>query len=328
MNVEKKKNKIQGLTKKQAEELYNQGKSNIPVEAPSKTIKEIVKDNICTYFNLVFLIIAILLIIVGSFRDLTFLPIIIANTLIGIIQEIRSKKTIDKLTMLNTPTAKVVRDFITKEIPIENLVLGDTVIFKSGDQISADAIVIEGQVCVNESLLTGEEEEIAKKENDELLSGSFIVSGSCYARLTKVGIDSYISKLTLQAKAIKKEEQSEIICSLNKIVKLAGIVIIPIGLTLFIQQFIFGGETLKVSVQAMVASVIGMIPEGLFLLASVTLAISAMRLAQKKVLLHDMKSIETLARVDVLCVDKTGTITDGTMKVEQMEILESFKRTR
>ncbi len=325
MNIEKKKNKIQGLTEQQVQELYIQGKRNIPVEAPSKTIKEIIRGNICTYFNLVFLIIAILLIIVGSFRDLTFLPIIIANTLIGIIQEIRSKKIIDELTMLNAPTARVVRDFTIQEIPIEDLVLGDIVIFKSGDQICADAKIIEGQVCVNESLLTGEEEEITKKEQEELLSGSFIVSGSCYAKLTRVGLDSYISKLTLQAKSIKKEEQSEIIRSLNKIVKLAGIVIIPIGLTLFIEQFVFGGETLKGSVQAMVASIIGMIPEGLFLLASVTLAISAMRLAKSKVLLHDMKSIETLARVDVLCLDKTGTITDGTMKVESLEVLEDAK---
>lgn len=319
--------KIQGLNEKEAKEYYLEGKSNIPVEAPSKTIKEIVKGNIFTYFNYIFLIIAILLILVGSFRDLTFLPIILANTLIGIVQEIRSKKVIDELTMLNSPTAIVVREGIQKEIPIQNLVLNDIVLFKSGDQICADAKVISGHVCVNESLLTGEEDEITKVEEDELLSGSFIISGSCYARLTKVGKDSYISKLTLEAKAIKNEEQSEIIRSLNKIVKLAGIVIIPIGLTLFIEQFVFAHETLKVSITAMVASVIGMIPEGLFLLASVTLAISSMRLAKSKVLLHDMKSIETLARVDVLCVDKTGTITDGTMKVDSFEILEEYQKT-
>lgn len=322
-----KKEEIKGLTEKEVQKLMEEGKSNTPIEAPSKTIKEIVRDNTLTYFNLVFLIIAILLILVGSFRDLTFLPIIIANTLIGIIQEIRSKKVIDELTMLNAPTATVVREGKEKEIPIENLVLNDLVLFKSGDQICADAEVIEGRVCVNEALLTGEEDEILKKEKDELLSGSFIVSGSCYARLTKVGKDSYISKLTLQAKTIEKKEQSEIIRSLNKIVKLAGIVIIPIGLTLFIEQFVFGGETLKASVQAMVASVIGMIPEGLFLLASVTLALSAMRLAKKKVLLHDMKSIETLARVNVLCVDKTGTITDGTMKVDKIDIAKNCKES-
>lgn len=317
-----KENKIQGLTDVEAKQYYLNGKGNLPIEAPSRTIKEIVKENVFTYFNLVFFIIAILLILVGSFRDLTFLPVILANTLIGIIQEIRSKKVIDELTMLNSPTARVIRNGLEKEIPINELVLNDIVHFKSGDQIVADAQIVSGQVCVNESLLTGEEEEITKKENAELLSGSFIVSGSCYALLTKVGKDSYISKLTLQAKAIKKEEQSQIIRSLNKIVKLAGIVIIPIGLTLFIEQFVFAHETLKVSIQSMVAAVIGMIPEGLFLLASVTLAISSMRLAKQKVLLHNMKSIETLARVNVLCVDKTGTITDGTMKVETIEVVD------
>ena len=317
-----KEKKIFGLTNEEAQQNYLNGKSNIPVEAPSKTVKEIIKNNILTYFNLVFFFITILLITVGSFRDLTFLPIIIANTLIGIIQEIRSKKVIDELTMLHAPTATVIREGKEKEIKIEQLVLDDIVLFKSGDQICADAIIIDGKVSVNESLLTGEEDEITKKAEDELLSGSFVVSGTCYARLTKVGNDSYISKLTLQAKAINNEEESEIIRSLNKIVKLAGIVIIPIGLTLFIQQFVFAHETLKVSIQAMVAYVIGMIPEGLFLLASVTLAISSMRLAKRKVLLHDMKSIETLARVNVLCVDKTGTITDGTMKVNNMEILD------
>lgn len=316
---------IKGLTEEEVKKQFIYGNSNIPVEAPSKTIKEIIKDNVFTYFNLVFLILAILLIIVGLFRDLTFLPVILANTLIGIIQEIRSKKVIDELTMLNSPTATVVRDGKQKEIQIQDLVLNDVVVFKSGDQICADAKILNGQVCVNESLLTGEEDEITKKENDELLSGSFIISGSCYAMLTKVGKESYISKLTLEAKAIKNEEQSQIIRSLNKIVKLAGIVIIPIGLTLFIEQFVFAHETLRISIQSMVASVIGMIPEGLFLLASVTLAISAMRLAKSKVLLHDMKSIETLARVDVLCVDKTGTITDGTMNVTSLELLEEIK---
>ncbi len=318
---------IIGLTEEEARKRFLKGKSNIPIETPSKTVKEIIKENIFTYFNFVFFIIAILLIIVGAFRDLTFLPIIIANTLIGIIQEIRSKKVIDEITMLNSPTATVVREKTEKEIRIQNLVLGDIVLFKSGDQICADAKVISGQVSVNESLLTGEEDEIVKTENDALLSGSFIISGSCYAKLTSVGKDSYISKLTLEAKAIKKEEQSEIIRSLNKIVKLAGIAIIPIGLTLFIQQFVFAYETLRVSITAMVASIIGMIPEGLFLLASVTLAISSMRLAKSKVLLHDMKSIETLARVDVLCVDKTGTITDGTMQVDAVDILDNYKET-
>jgi len=326
--MNKEENKITGLSSNVAKKYFDEGKNNVSIKAPSKTVKEIVKENVFTYFNLVFLVIAILLIIVGSFRDLTFLPIILANTLIGIVQEIRSKRVLDKLTMLNAPTATVVRDGKEKEIEAESLVLGDIVLFKAGDQICADAVVIDGKVSVNESLLTGESDEITKDCNAELMSGSFVVSGKCYARLTKVGKDSYISKLTLQAKASNTKEQSEIIRSLNKIVKLAGIAIIPIGIILFIQQFFIGGETLKASVQAMVASVIGMIPEGLFLLASVTLALSAMRLAKNKVLLHDMKSIETLARVDVLCVDKTGTITSPNMEVQSLIPLKESKLSK
>ena len=200
----------------------------------------------------------------------------------------------------------------------KELVLDDIAVFRAGNQISADAVVISGNVSVNESLLTGESDEIAKKPGDTLMSGSFIVSGSCRARLEKVGAESYISKLTLQAKKSRKGEQSEMIRSLNRIVKLAGIAIIPIGIILFYQSYFISHETVKASVQSMVAAVIGMIPEGLFLVASMTLAISAMRLAIGKVLVHDMKCIETLARVNVLCVDKTGTITENYMSVSEM----------
>lgn len=322
------KDKITGLTSSMANKLFMEGKNNVSIKPPSKSISDIIKENVFTYFNLVFLIIALLLILVGSFRNLTFIPIILANTLIGIIQEIRSKKVLDNLTMMNAPTAKVLRDGKEMVINAEGLVVTDVVVFASGDQIVADACIIDGKVSVNESLLTGEADEITKSVDDNLLSGSFVVSGKCFARLTKVGADSYISKLTLQAKAIKEKEQSEIIRSLNKIVKLAGIAIIPIGLTLFIQQFFLAGETLRASIEAMVASVIGMIPEGLFLLSSVTLALSAMRLAKKKVMLHEMKSIETLARVDVLCVDKTGTITDNNMEVNSFILASDTSKTK
>ena len=316
-------NEIFGLTEEEAIKLEEDGKNNFLVLPPSKSKKQIIKENTLTYFNFVFLFLAILLILAGSFRDLTFLPVIIANALIGIVQELRAKKVLDELQMIDVPTAKVVREGKTYEIPTENLVLGDIVVFSSGDQICADAVIVKGAVSVNEALLTGEAEEIKKDVDDELLSGSFIISGKCYAKLTKVGADSYISKLTLQAKRGNYDEQSEIIRSLNKIVIFAGIVIIPIGFTLFYQSFVVNGETLRASVQSMVASVLGMIPEGLFLLSSVALALSAMRLAKKKVLLHDMKSIETLARVDVLCVDKTGTITDNDMKVIDFEVLKN-----
>ena len=304
-----------GLNSDQVNEYFENGWSNEPVEPPSKTVPEIIKSNLFTYFNLVFAVLAALLILAGSFRNLTFLPVILANLFIGIIQEIRAKNTLDKLSVLNAPKALVVREGRQFSIPAEELVLDDIVIFKAGNQICADAIVVDGEVSVNESLLTGESDEISKKPGDELMSGSFIVSGEFYARLDKVGEDSYISKLTLEAKAMNSEEQSEMIRVLDKLVGVVGILIIPIGLLLFGQQFFFSGASFSKSITSMVAAVIGMIPEGLYLLASVALVVSVMRLASKKVLVHDMKCIETLARVNVLCVDKTGTITENTMEV-------------
>jgi cation-transporting ATPase E len=259
---------------------------------------------------------AILICISGSFRDLTFIPVIVANTLIGIIQEIRAKKVVDNLNMLNVPDVTVIRDGREQNVKPEELVLDDIVIFKAGSQVCADAIVCEGEVQVNESLLTGESDEIVKTRDMELMSGSFIVSGECYARLDKVGADSYISKLTIQAKKMQEGEQSEMIRSLNKLVKFVGVAIIPIGTILFYMSFFGRKEGFQKSIVSTVAAVIGMIPEGLYLLASVALVVSTMRLAKKKVLLHDMKSIETLARVNVLCVDKTGTITETDMKVQ------------
>lgn len=316
----------QGLNRDQVNEYIRNGWTNEPVEPPSKTMAEIVKSNVFTYFNLVFAVLAVLLILAGSFRNLTFLPVILANTFIGIIQEIRAKNTLDKLSVLNAPKAIVVRDGKKWNIPAEELVLDDVVIFKAGNQICADAVVISGEVSVNESLLTGEADEITKKSGDELMSGSFIVSGQCYARLDRVGEDSYISKLTLEAKALNHEEQSEMIRVLDKLVAVVGILIIPIGSLLFGQQFFFSGASFRESITSMVAAVIGMIPEGLYLLASVALVVSVMRLASKKVLVHDMKCIETLARVNVLCVDKTGTITENTMEVNGQVEMDGYNK--
>lgn len=316
----------EGLTSHQVKEHAEAGWRNVTVDPPAKTTKEIIHENVFTYFNLIFAVLAVLLIIVGSFRNLTFLPVIIFNTLIGIVQEIRSKKALEKLNMLNAPKAKVVRDQKVFTIDSEQLVLDDIVIFKAGDQICADAVVVSGNALVNESLLTGESDEIKKNEGDHLMSGSYVVAGQCYARLEAVGVDSYISKLTLEAKAMKNQEQSEMIRSINKLVKFVGIALIPIGILLFYQGMFVNGETFRNSIVAMVAAVIGMIPEGLYLLASVALAVSAMRLASKKVLLHDMKSIETLARVDVLCVDKTGTITENTMCVKEIVLEEESEK--
>ena len=316
-----------GLKKEQVRAMKRAGFVNRDVKPPSKTVKEIIYSNVFTYFNFVFLILAIILISVGSFRDITFLPVIIANTLIGIFQEIRAKAVLDELILLNAPTANVVRDGKEQKIVAEKLVKNDVVIFRAGNQIPADATVLYGEVAVNESLLTGEAIEVQKRTGDELMSGSFIVSGECRAQLTKVGEESYISKLTLEAKKVRTKEQSEIIRSLNIIITIAGIIIIPIGIILFWQSYFINGVNIQSSVQSAVASIIGMIPEGLFLLSSIALAVSSMRLAKNKVLLHNMKSIETLARVNVLCVDKTGTITENEMAVHDYLPLNKTKKS-
>lgn len=313
-----------GLNPEQIRVREENGWTNDEVASPGLTTKEIVHNNIFTYFNLIFLILAILLCLVGSFRNLTFLPVIICNTLIGIIQEIRSKKVLDKLSMLNAPRAEVIRGGVSLNLEANKLVVDDIVVFRAGNQICADAIVEAGEVQVNESLLTGESDEITKKRGDRLMSGSFVISGSCHARLDKVGADSYISQLTLEAKAMQKGEQSEMIRSLDKLVKVVGIALIPIGIILFVQSYFFNHDSFRQSIISMVAAVLGMIPEGLYLLASVALAVSAMRLASKKVLLHDMKSIETLARVNVLCVDKTGTITEDSMCVSEVAKAKAY----
>ena len=313
-----------GLNPEQIRIREENGWTNDEVASPGLTTKEIVHNNIFTYFNLIFLILAILLCLVGSFRNLTFLPVIICNTLIGIVQEIRSKKVLDRLTMLNAPHAEVIRGGVSLNLEADQLVVDDIVVFRAGNQICADAVVEAGEVQVNESLLTGESDEITKKRGDCLMSGSFVVSGSCHARLDKVGADSYISQLTLEAKAMQQGEQSEMIRSLDKLVKIVGIALIPIGIILFVQSYFYNHDSFRQSIISMVAAVIGMIPEGLYLLASVALAVSAMRLASKKVLLHDMKSIETLARVNVLCVDKTGTITEDSMCVSEVAKAKAY----
>lgn len=309
---------ITGLTDEEVRQRVEEGLTNRADISTDKTTKEIVISNVFTYFNLIFLVITILLIMVGSFRNLTFLPIIIGNTVIGIVQEIRAKKTLEKMSLLNAPHADVIRNGSVKQISTDELVKDDVILLTAGKQICADAVVISGNIQVNESLLTGEADEVEKTEGSTLMSGSFVVSGECYARLEKVGNESYISKLSLEAKSMGGKEQSEMIRSINLIVKWVGIVIIPIGLILFWQSHFVNGESITKSVTSTVAAIIGMIPEGLYLLTTVALALSTMKLARKKVLLHDMKSIETLARVDVLCVDKTGTITEPDMKLKEI----------
>ena len=318
MNKDSNSINITGLTDEEVRQRVEEGFTNRTDISTDKTTKEIVVSNVFTYFNLIFLVITILLIMVGSFRNLTFLPIIIGNTVIGIVQEIRAKKTLEKMSLLNAPHADVIRNGSVKQISTEELVKDDVILLTAGKQICADAVVISGNIQVNESLLTGEADEVEKTEGSTLMSGSFVVSGECYARLEKVGNESYISRLSLEAKSMGDKEQSEMIRSINLIVKWVGIVIIPIGLILFWQSHFVNGESITKSVTSTVAAIIGMIPEGLYLLTTVALALSTMKLARKKVLLHDMKSIETLARVDVLCVDKTGTITEPDMKLKEI----------
>lgn len=307
-----------GLTGDEVQERIEKGLVNDTDITTGKTVGQIIKSNVVSYFNLIFLVITVLLCVVGSYRNLTFLPVVIANTVVGIVQELRAKSILDKMKMLNAPHSFVIRDGEQSQIPSGELVKDDVVLLRAGNQICADARVIQGSVAVNEALLTGEADEIKKEAGGRLLSGSFVVSGQCFARLTRVGKESYISKLTAEAKTIDDGEQSEMIRSINQLVKWIGILLIPIGIILFAQAYFVNQETFQKSIVSMVAAIIGMIPEGLYLLTTTSLALSTIRLAQKKVLMHDMKSIETLARVDVLCVDKTGTITEPGMQVSEL----------
>ena len=311
-----------GLSTKQVEKLTLEGKVNVSVGKQSKTIGQIIAGNVFTYFNLIFAVFAVLLALVRSYNNMTFVPVIIFNMLIGIIQEIRAKKVLDKLTVVNAPKTSVIRDGQLHTIDSETLVKGDLCVFSAGNQLSADAILVDGFVRVNESLVTGESDEVVKNAGDILLSGSFIVSGECKAVLTNVGLDAYAAKLAIEAKAGRKKQKTDMMESLDKLVKTIGVLIIPIGIGLFLQSRFAVGSTIKGSIDSMVASLVGMIPEGLYLLASVALVVSVMRLGKKNVLVHEMNCVETLARVNVLCVDKTGTITKPDMSVTHVEILD------
>ncbi len=306
--------KINGLTNREVEEKIALGKVNKINFETSESISTIIKKNIFTYFNVIFMILAILVTFAGAFRNLTFLIVVTINVLIGIFQQIRSKMVLDKLSLLDKCKYNIIRD--NKEIIVysDELVEGDYVKLSSGNQVPADGVLVDGKLFVNESLLTGEQDEREKMVNSNLLSGSFVVSGSAIVKLTNVGDESYSSKIMKESKKIK-ENKTEMIKAIDRIVLVAGIVIIPIGLLLFGESYFVNKFSYSESVVRMVSALIGMIPEGLYLLTTVALALSAMRLAEKKVLLHDMKSIESLARTDILCIDKTGTITTNEMDV-------------
>ena len=309
---------LKGLTSFEVEERIRQGKINKNIDETDRPVWEIVKRNTFTFFNLIFAVIAILISLVQAWNQLIFLPIIIINTIVGIYQEIKAKRYLDQMTLLHAPQSTVIRNGQQEKIASDDLVEEDIIILKTGNQIVADARIVEGSIFVNESLLTGEADEIEKNVDDKLLSGSFVVSGEAKVILEKVGKDSYISKLTEQAKLVDHGEDSEMLRALNKLLKWVSFIILPIAVILFTQNYFVNHNTLQTSVVAMVAAVIGMIPEGLYLLTTIALTLSSVKLARNQVLLHNMKSIESLARVDVLCVDKTGTITEPRMSVEQV----------
>ena len=307
-----------GLSSAQAQERADAGWANLPIDPPGKTVGQIVRSNVFTYFNMLFFFLAACVLAVGSWQNVMFMGVVLANIAIGIVQELRSKRTLDKLTLLTAPQGAVIRDGRRRKIPTSEMVRDDIVEFSAGDQIFADAVVVAGECSANEALITGEADEIKKKPGDELLSGSFVVSGQCRARLTRVGADSFANRLTLEAKAAKPPQQSEMMRSLTRLVQVIGIAIIPLGILMAVKEIVWLGRSVTDGVVATVASLIGMIPEGLYLLTSMALAAGVVRLAQKRTLVHDMGCIETLARVDVLCVDKTGTVTENKMTVEDV----------
>jgi cation-transporting ATPase E len=307
-----------GLTAREAQERLDNGYGNFSPASPEKTVGQILRDNIFTYFNLIFVSLALLIVLVKSYRNLTFVPIVFINTAIGIVQELRSKRKLAKLRFLAAPHAAVIRDGEVQTVPVEQAVLDDIAVFTAGNQVYADAVVLTGECRVNEALVTGESDEIIKAPGSSLLSGSYIVSGECRARLDKVGRDAFVSQLTAEAKRHEKKKRTGMILALTRLLQVIGFVIIPFGICLYLQQTLALHRPVADSVVSTVAALIGMIPEGLYLLVTVALTVSVIRLAQKKTLVHDMSCIETLARVDVLCVDKTGTITENKMTVSDL----------
>ena len=315
-----------GLTNEQVQERIAEGKVNVNENPNTRTYKQIILENTLTFFNFLNIALLVLVLFVRSYKNSMFMGIILINTVIGIIQEIRAKKTIDKLAILTESKTVVLREGKKWSISTEKLVLDDLIFLKTGDQVPADVKVLEGTVEVNESLLTGESDNLSKSQGDELFSGSFVTSGEACCQVIHVGKDNYASQITSEAKEFKRHN-SELRNSLNAILKVISIIIVPLGAMLFYKQYMIVGDTLKDSVVNMGAAVLGMIPEGLVLLTSVALTLGSMVLATKKTLVQELYCIETLARVDTLCLDKTGTITEGTMKVEDVQLYDTAQTT-
>lgn len=313
-------NKLNGLTSEEVQLRMSKNQQNNYNEDVSKSTKDIIKDNTFTLFNFLNLVIGICLALVGAFSNLFFMVIIIMNVTIGIIQEIRAKNLIAKLSIINEDRITVVRNSEEIEISSTDIVLDDIVKLVAGDQVPSDMVVVQGFVEANEALLTGESDLIKKELDAQLLSGSFISSGQCYAKVTHVGKDNYATKIANEAK-IHKPFNSELVSSIRKVAKFTSYVIVPLGIILFVEAFFFGGGSLKNSVVASAAALLGMLPKGMVLLIMIALATAVAKLAKKQVLVQDMYSVETLAHVDVICLDKTGTITEGKMKVLETTIL-------
>jgi cation-transporting ATPase E len=316
-----------GLTDRQAAERVRQGLVNGTDPIRTKSVSRIVRDNAVTFFNILNVVLAALVLSVGSYKNLLFLGVIVCNTLIGILQEVKAKKTIDRLSLITAPRARVVRSGTESEVPVADLVLDDVILLAAGNQIPADCTVLEGQCEADESLLTGESDPVPKGRGDTLLSGSFLVSGKCRAKVEHVGQENYASKITASAGYLKKPN-SEIMKWTDRIIRFIGFSIIPIGAMLFYKQVFVSGQEFGAAVVSTVAALIGMIPEGLVLLTSVVLAVGVIRLSRRKALVQELYSIETLARVDTLCLDKTGTLTEGSMQVDSLVPLGGRDRGR
>ncbi len=315
----------QGLDQRQVEERVRQGMDNGESGIKTKSEGQIIRENIFTFFNILNFVLGAAVILVGSPRNALFLGVILSNIVIGSFQEIRAKHTIDKLSLISSPKATVLRGGRRQSIPVADVVLDDILLLAAGNQICADAVVAAGECEVNESLITGESDPVLKTTGEHLLSGSFVVSGSCSAQVEHVGAENYANRIAGDAKYIKKRN-SEIMDSIDFIVKIIGFAIIPIGALLFWKQYFVLGDTFQNSVVSTTAAVVGMIPEGLVLLISLAFAVSVIKLSARKTLAQDMYCVETLARVDVLCLDKTGTITEGTMQVDETVPLEGFSQ--
>lgn len=311
---------LQGLSEKEVLQKQQQGLCNAGSEVKTKTVGQIVAGHTLTLFNALNAALALALILVGSYKNMLFMGVVICNTAIGIFQELRSKRMVDKLAILVSHKASVIREGRRQEVPIEEIVLGDLLHLSRGNQIPADCTVQQGQCYVNESLITGEADLIVKRAGDELLSGSFIAGGDCMAEVIHVGKENYAAKISSEAKELK-QVHSEIMTTLKKLIRFVSCIIVPMGALLFYNQFTIPGASIQAATVNTVAALIGMIPEGLMLLTSTVLAVSVIRLSKSKVLVQQLYCIETLARVDVLCLDKTGTITCDEMQVEEMVAL-------